>query len=747
MNKILKYGLLGAGALIGIAVAGAIYVAATFDPNDYKDQIIRAVKDSKQRDLRLDGNITLSFFPNIGANLGKVSLSEFNSDQQFAAIDSARVSLALLPLLSGQAVVNEVAVSGLQATLIKRKDGTTNIDDLLGASDENAGEKKSDDKQPVGFDIAAVSIEKTSLAYRDEASDAQYAIKDLNLHTGRIANGVPVEISLSANVQANRPKLGIATQLKTTLAFDLDKQQYRFEGLDLQGGGTALDIGNLKFKANGAMNANLVTQEFGAQKFSLSASGTKLQDTFEATLDAPAISLTKDKFSGDKLMLNAKLNGAAGDIVAALALHDLQGNAQSFNSSALTLDLDMKQPEQAFKAKLASPLSGNFQARQFNLDSLVLALHATGDKLPNKSISSEMKGSVRVDVGKETVRANLAGGLLQSQIKAQIGVNGFADPAIHFDMDVDQFDADLFLPKKSGKEPKANEAEQPIDLSALRKLNLDGSLRIGSLKVANVKATNVRLDIEAYNGQVNVAPLSANLYQGSMKGSLGVNAQATPSIAINQSLSGINVAALTSDAADFDTLEGKGNIDMSLAMQGDSVGAMKRALNGTMSLNLADGSIKGINIAKKLRDAQAMLGKSGGSAQTLSANKEEKTDFSELKANFKINNGVAHNDDLSLKSPLLRLTGNGDLDIGQSSMNYVAKATLAKTLEGQGGKDVVGGITVPVRVVGPFSDLQYKLDFGAMVGEATKQKVETKKEQVKSKLQEQLKGGLKGLLK
>jgi len=257
----------------------------------------------------------------------------------------------------------------------------------------------------------------------------------------------------------------------------------------------------------------------------------------------------------------------------------------------------------------------------------------------------------------------------------------------------------------------------------------------------------VRLDIKARNGQVNVAPLSANLYQGSMKGSLGVNAQATPSIAINQSLSGINVAALTSDAADFDTLEGKGNIDMSLAMQGDSVGAMKRALNGTMSLNLADGSIKGINIAKKLRDAQAMLGKSGGSAQTLSANKEEKTDFSELKANFKINNGVAHNDDLSLKSPLLRLTGNGDLDIGQSSMNYVAKATLAKTLEGQGGKDVVGGITVPVRVVGPFSDLQYKLDFGAMVGEATKQKVEAKKEQVKSKLQEQLKGGLKGLLK
>jgi len=747
MNKILKYGLSGAGAVVVIAVAGAVYVAATFDPNDYKDQIIRAVKESKQRDLRLDGKITLSFFPNIGAKLGKVSLSEFNSDKQFAAIDSARISLALLPLFSGQAVVNEVAVSGLQATLIKRKDGTTNIDDLLGPKEEKTAAKKTDGKQPVKFDIAAVSVEKTALTYRDEGSGAQYALKELSLNTGRIANGVPGKISLSAGVQANQPKLDINTQLKTTLTFDLDKRQYRLEGLDLQASGAALDISNLKVKASGDASADLATQEFGTKKFTLNATGVKGKDNFEATLDAPALSLTKDKFSGDKLSLNAKLNGAMGNIVAALSLPNLEGNAQSFKSGALTLDLDVKQPEQAFKVKLSSPLSGNFQARQFNLSNLVVAVNASGDKLPNKSVSSEMKGSVQIDATKETVQANLAGGLLQSQVKARVGVNGFAEPAIHFDVDVDQFDADLYLPKKSPSEQKSKEPEQPLDLSALRKLNLDGSLRIGSLKVANVRSTSVRLGMKARNGQVNVAPLSANLYQGSMKGSLSVNAQATPHISINQNLSGVNIAVLTKDAANFDTLEGKGNVGMNLTMQGNTVSAMKKALNGTMSLNLADGAIKGINIAKKLRDAQAMLGKGGGSAQTQSANQSEKTDFSELKATFNVNNGVAHNDDLSLKSPLLRLTGNGDINIGNDSMNYIAKATLAKTLEGQGGKDTVGGITVPVRVSGPFADLKYTLDFGAMVGEVAKQKVEAKKEEVKTKLQDQLKGSLKGLFK
>lgn len=503
MNRILKYGLLGTGTVFGVTVAGAAYLVATFDPNDYKDRIIQAVKESKQRDLHLDGNITLSFFPNIGANVGKVSLSEFNSDKQFAAVDSARISLALLPLFSGQAVVHEVMVSGLQATLIKRKNGTTNIDDLLGKD-----EKETDDKQPVKFNIAAVSIEKTALTYRDEISGAQYAIKDLSLHTGRIANSVPGKIDLSANVQANQPKLDINTQLKTTLTFDLDKQQYRLEGLDLQASGAALDIGNLKIKASGDMNADLVTQEFGTQKFSVSASGTKAKEAFNTTLDALALGFTQNKFSGSKLTLNAKLDSTMGNIIAALSLPSLEGNARSFKSDALTLDLDVKQPEQAFKVKLNSPLSGNFRTRQFSLDNLVLALNASGDKLPGKPISSEMKGSVLVDVNKETVQANLAGSLLQSRVKAKVGVNGFADPAIRFDIDVDQFDADLYLPKKSAGEPKSvtpklTEPKQPINLSALRKLNLDGSLHIGVLKMANVKATGIYLDIKERNSWVN----------------------------------------------------------------------------------------------------------------------------------------------------------------------------------------------------------------------------------------------------
>jgi AsmA protein len=732
MNKIVKYGLLGAGAVLGVAVAGAVYLAATFNPNDYKDYIIQTVKNKKQRTLHLDGDIKLTFFPRIGANLGRLSLSEYKSDQQFASIETARVSLELLPLLSKQVVVDEVAVSGLTANLIKYKDGTTNIDDLLGRDD-----KPRDSNQPVKFDIASVSIKKTSLNYRDEGTGAQYAVHDLNLKTGRIANGVPGKIDLSVGVQSNQPKLDINTQLVTTLTFDLDRQQYQMADMDLQVSGSALDISNLKIQAGGDASVNLSTQEYGMNKFELNAKGVKARAPFEVALDAPALSMTKDKFSAEHLKLNANLD--SGNIVAAVSLPDLSGNAQSFKVSSLALDLDVQLPDQTFKVKLASPLSGNFEARQFNLSNLTVAVNALFDKLPGKSVNSEMKGSMQVDGTRQTVQANLAGGLLQSQVVAKIGVKGFSSPSIQFDVDVDQFDADLYLPKKTGA--KVNQPEQPFDLSALRALNLEGSLRIGKLKVANIKSSGVRLDVKAHKGQVNVSPLSANLYQGSMKGTLAVNAAAVPVITVDQKLSGVDVATLTQDAANFDTLEGRGNVAMNLSMRGNTVSAMKKAMNGNLSLNLNDGAIKGINVAKSLRDAQGMLGR----AQTQAANQSEKTDFSELRASFKINNGVAHNDDLSMKSPLLRVAGAGD--IGQSSMNYLARATLAKTLEGQGGRDNVAGITVPVRVSGPFADLKYTLDFGALVNEAARQKVEAAKQEIKTKAQDQLKNSLKGLFR
>ena len=415
--------------------------------------------------------------------------------------------------------------------------------------------------------------------------------------------------------------------------------------------------------------------------------------------------------------------------------------------SSLQLDVDLKQPEQAFKVKFTSPVTGSIEAQQFNLSDLKLALNATGDKLPGKSISSELKGSIQADLSRQSIEANLAGGLLQSQIKAKLAVNNFSVPMIRYDLEIDKFDADPYMPKKTAAETKEQakskkaEPEQPFDLSALKTLNLEGSLRIGSLKAANVKVAQLRVDVKAHNGQVNIAPLSAKMYQGSVDGRASLNA-ATYDFTVNEKLTGIEIAPLMKDAAELEVVEGKGNVVLDLTTQGNTVSALKKALNGKASVDLANGAIKGINLNKLVQGLQNLS--KDTKIETVGVNKNEKTDFSEFKASFKIKNGVAHNDDLSVKTTVLRIAGNGDIDIGHDNLNYNAKVIFAKTDTGKTA-------TLPVGVSGAFDDLKIKVDYTALLKDVAKQKLDEKKDQLKddarNKARDELKKGLKGLFK
>ncbi|MGZ3253945.1 MAG: AsmA family protein, partial [Burkholderiaceae bacterium] len=117
MPKIAKYVVIAIGALVALLLIVIAIVAATFNPNDYKPLIIKMVQEKKQRTLSIPGDIKLTFFPKIGADLGKISLSEHKDSAEFASVNSAKVSLALWPLLSKHLVVDRIVVDGLSANL------------------------------------------------------------------------------------------------------------------------------------------------------------------------------------------------------------------------------------------------------------------------------------------------------------------------------------------------------------------------------------------------------------------------------------------------------------------------------------------------------------------------------------------------------------------------------------------------------------------------------------------------------
>jgi AsmA protein len=596
--KILKYALLAVAGLVIVIGAVLAYIAATFDPNQYKPHIVQAVKERTQRTLKLEGDIGLSFWPSIGAKIGKVSLSERASDREFAAVDDVRVSLKLMPLLSKQAVVDTVRVRGLRVNLVKGKDGKLNVEDLAGPPGAKEAPAAKGAQPDFKVDVAGVDIENATIAYTDQAAGTKITLSKLSLKTGRIAPGVPGRVELSLHAQGDKPKLDMQARLNTRLTFDPGQQTVALEDLALEAKGAAADLKNLAFRAT---------------------------------------------------------------------------------------------------------------------------------------------GGATVDGAKERAQAQLAGKFDETGFKARLGVDGFATPAIRFDVEMDQLDVDRYLaPAPSGakQKPAAGGPEQRFDLSGLRALRAEGTLKIGSFKANNVKASNVQLAVKASGGRVVLDPVTADFYQGKLASAITINAApATPMFAVRHRFNGISIGPFVKDLADSDILEGRGDVAADVTSQGNTVSALKKALNGTASLKLADGALKGIDIGGSIRGAQARLGALRGE-QTQAADKSQKTDFSELTATFKIVNGVARNNDLDMKSPLLRVGGEGEINIGADSLNYLVKAAIVGTSKGQGGRELedLRGVTVPVRVSGPLAAPSYKLDFGRAA-------TDTAKQRVTDELQKRLGGG------
>jgi len=742
MNKIVKFVVLPLAGIAVILVALAAYVTATFDPNQYKPQIVQAVKDKTKRVLKIDGDIKLSLFPNLGAALGKVSLSEFGNDKEFAGIEEFRVSLKLLPLLSKEIVVDMIEIRNLRANVIRGKDGKFSIDDLTGGVDKAAPAAKSEGP-PVRIDIAHVTLENATITYFDQAAGAKYALTKLNLRTGRIASGVPSKIDLALTAQSDKPRLNLDIALKTTISFDLDKQNYSLDGLDFSAKGMAAGISNLVATAKGDVDAKLASKEFLISKLAVAATGKQESGELNIKFEVPNLAVTNDKVSGEKITLNATLNEGKSKVTAKLDIPGIAGNAQSFKANEMTANVDLQQEGATIKAKVTSPLAGSVDAQRLELGKLAVALSINNPKLPKNPLDATINGSALVDFAKQNASLTFATRFDDSNINGKAGLAKFTPPFYTFDINIDQLDADRYLPKS---DPKQKQPEQPLDLSALKGLNASGSVKIGSLKMSNVKATNVRFEVKAANGRLDVSPMAANLYQGSLAGALSMQAATTPVIAVKQTLSGINVGPLLKDAANFDSLEGKGNVSLDVTGQGGTLSAIKKALSGSAAIKLADGAIKGINIAGSIRDAKAKLGVLKGE-KVQAASQTEKTDFSELAATFNIKNGVAHNSDLSGKSPLLRLGGEGDIDIGNEKLDYLVKATVVGTTAGQGGRELsdLGGVTVPVRLTGSFDAPQYKIDFSGIAAGAAKAVAEKKTEEIKARVQDQVKDRLKGL--
>ncbi len=729
---------IGVAALLAIAVIAAVAASIFIDPNRYKPDVVRMVKEKTGRTLTIDGKIGLTFLPHIGVSAEKLALSGPGGKGTFASVGEAKLAVALLPLIAGKVVVDRIELSELDVALVRHKDGTTNFDDLAGGESKATAAAKAAPgapAQPLALDIGGVKLRRGAVSWHDEADGRTLRLVGLDATTGRIAEGAHGKLEIATGIEGAKPDLKLDVKGKGEYRVRLAKRAFALEDFDLKVAGDTPGTKGLVATVSGAVELDPESELVDIAKLSVAAT---TRDGLDFRANVPKLRLAPSGATGEPASAEIRLARPERTVNAKIALSPLAAKGKQVRFDRLGIDADVKQGGADLAVRVASPVSIDFDARTADIPSLAGELVATGPQFAQKSVKGSVRGGARLGWGKpSSANADFAATLEDSNLKAKIAIANLDDPAIQFDVTADRLDVDRYLPPQLAAKPPASAGaagtagatapagaapaarDTPIDLSVLKGLKASGNVRIGALAVRRIKAQNVNVGVRAAGGRLDLAPLNATLYQGTLSGAASVNAN-TNQFMVREQLTGVAVGPLLRDAAGFDRIEGRGNVSVDVSATGATVDALKKTLGGVARFQLHDGAIRGINLGEIVKTAGALLGsKSSLEGQGRAG---DQTEFAELSGSFSIRDGVAHNSDLAGRSPLLKIAGRGTVDVGAGRIDYLVLATPVGAIPIGGGRQLTAlqGVSVPVRIAGPLESPGYSVDAAALAVESAK---------------------------
>lgn len=375
-----------------------------------------------------------------------------------------------------------------------------------------------------------------------------------------------------------------------------------------------------------------------------------------------------------------------------------------------------------------------------------------GQKLPVATADPEVLKLVSLDVKAQgnPEAVSLKDGLLKlddSNLTFSARARDFSRPELAFALELDRIDLDRYLPpqpkeeaakEEEAPEPKPAEKAEPVDYEPLRRLLLDGSIRIGTLKAKGLRVDDIDLKVNAKDGIIRMEPFSAALSQGTIRSDAVLDVRGNaPKSRMSARMDAIQAGPLVRDLAGKDLIEGSVQGNVQISTVGDQPESVKKNLNGGGELLFRDGAIVGIDIPGMVRNVKSAF------TMTKPSGERPRTDFSELSAPFILRNGVVETSGTELKSPLFRVITTGTADLVNEILDLRVDPKLVATLKGQDDTEERSGIRVPILVTGSFAEPKFRPDLKGMIDGGMK---EVLKEGVRdpSSLKKLLKPGTDG---
>lgn len=501
MKKTIRMIGFGIALMAFLLIAAGLYVNYRFDPAWARQEITRIVKEQKQRDLHLAEDPQLRFFPTPGLRLGKASLSEPRSSQEFAALDSAVISVRLLPLLSKKLVIDQLEISGLRANIVRQADGTFNFADFLTS--------RTQAQQPVEFDIAGIGV-RGEIHFHDEASHRRWHLRQLNVRTGRIASNAtgtlhisaqiddgrnPHPFNLKADYHIDQPNHRLAIgPLSSHLYGQLPGQQTLT--VDLDAGQVILLDDRIDFeKLQGRIKSEL--------------SG----ETLEALLQCPHLSVSRAKTGGSAISAEVRFTGKNRQAKGQLTLAAPRAQADSIAIDSIDAQWSLQQGNTRLQGKITSPAAIHLKTGLFAMPTLKGELVVEHPAMPMKKQTFPLTGDLAANPQTSSFMLNLASRFDQTSLRSSWQIVRFAPLSALFDLDIDQLDIDRYwAPENAPESPAPSPAQDQTTLPA--DLDLHGRAKIDRLQINRTRFNKIDAAIVLSGGKLDLRPINPPAVQG-----------------------------------------------------------------------------------------------------------------------------------------------------------------------------------------------------------------------------------------
>lgn len=649
--------------VVGVVALALVLLVTLVDPNDYREDISRIAKDTAGVELKLGGELSWRFYPVLGFGASQVGLALQSGQPELVNIGDMAVGIKILPLLSKKIEIDALDIGGLKANLIVNEKG------------ENNWQMASTSTEPTPATTASTTAPAAETPATDSAELPEIVIPSVRIH--------------SSVISYQDKTAGIAYTVDLPL----------------------LELSNVNLKES----FPLVMEARVRDQAKLDVN-TKLEGKVKALV-------SKQQFGIDDLHLAAEIAGIFAKPVAV----NVQGNVQ-FDQAQDKADVNLERLQfanmparlqlSATAVSTAPAFSGSLETEVFNAKDMMKALDipppATQDA--DAMTRVQMTASFAGTPAKVTVKP-LTLKLDESTLSGEVSVVDVSKQAIRFALQLDKINVDSYTPqaetpvaeavaKETGKTANAANASavaaELIPVEMLRTLNLKGTFKAGEVIVKQIPMRDIGLSIKAIDGDIQITDLGAKLLQGSMAGTVMLDArQAQPKITTRIDLNEIEMSDLMQPFVTAQLLSGRTSLKVDTTTTGNDMDTLLKQALGQINLSMANTVIHGVNVNQVALDA--VRNKLGDFA-TLAPDYESKlpkalksdTEISNLLANMKIENGHLLMPDFSADTGEGQMSATGDIDLLNQGFDY----HFGVVLSALDSNKYLKGVKWPVRCKG-----------------------------------------------